>query len=386
VAADLDAIAEGLFAGVMAPLVLGGPIRPGHAIGARKALALGEGRLPADSDLGSRVAAARLRRARRLVPIDVLPDPSGADWALGAAVHDLLQSVNPSFDAPFRRRAAARILELAGAVIEKVPMAATVRQALARHTWLARAPEVARTDTSVRWWSGSALFLGQEPPPRLQAWPQVRRVEVVRTPRPLLDLAPLAVDRDRLTETLTALLSRTPLTDLATCTRPAPTFAWHAATLDFLATNSGRAIALRALARLPVQETDAALGHATRALLAAGYRHIAAPALSLLADRALAEAERRLESARGSRSLGAVGGAAGPRGQEFAQAPPRGPAPDAIFGRALGALVARRALIAGEGPWSDDARLRLVGALAAVATSAAAREASAFLERGRVNK
>jgi hypothetical protein len=382
VAVDLDAVAESLFVGVMAPLVLGGPIRPGHAIGARKALAFGEGRLPVNQDLRLRVAVARLRRARRLVPIDVLPDPSAADWALGAALHDLLQSVNPAFDAPFRRRSAARILELAGAVIEKVPLSATVGQALARHTWLARAPEVARTDTTVRWWSGSAIFLGEEPPPRLQAWPQLRRVEVVRTPRPLLDLAPLAVDRERLTEILTALLSRTPLTDLATCTRPAPAFAWHAPTLDFLATTAGRALALRALARLPIHETDSALGHATRALLTAGYRHIATPALALLADRAVADAQRRLESGGGPRGVGAIGGAGATRTEEVVQAPARGPAPDGVFGRALGALLAYRELRAAKGLWSDEARLRLIGALAAVAQSAAAREASALLERG----
>jgi hypothetical protein len=381
VAIDLDAVAERLFAGVMAPLVLGGSIRPGHAIGARRALALGEGRLPADQDLGLRVAAARLHRARRLVPIDALPDPSGADWALGAALHDMFQSVNPAFDAPFRRRAAARILELAGVVIEKVPLATTVAQALARHTWLARAPEVARTDTTVRWWSGSAVFLGEEPPPRLQAWPQFRRVEVVRTPRPLLDVTPIAVDRDRLTETLAAFLSRTPLTDLATCTRPAPAFAWHATTLDFLATTPGRALALRALARLPTQETDAALGHATRSLLAAGYRHIAAPALALLADRALADAQRRMESGGGPRGVAPIGGASA-RTEEIVQVPARGPAPDGAFGRAIGALVAHRELRAGKGPWSDEGRLRLIGALSATAQSAAAREASAFLERG----
>src|SRR5580658_1977082 len=153
-AVDLDAIAQRLFAGVMAPLVLGGPILPGHAIGARAALALGEDRLPSDSDLGARVAAGRIRRARRLVPVDTLPDPSAADWALAAALHDVLQAANPLFDAPLRRRAAGRILELAATVIDRVPFPATVGQALSRHAWLARAPEVTRTDTSVRWWTG----------------------------------------------------------------------------------------------------------------------------------------------------------------------------------------------------------------------------------------
>jgi hypothetical protein len=356
---DLDAIAERLFAGVMAPLVLGGPVRPGHAIGARAALALGDDRRPADHDLESRVAAARIRRARKLAPVDTLPDPSAADWALGAALHDILQSANPVFDARLRRSAAARILDLADAVIVRIPSTTTAGQALSRHTWLARAPEIARTDTAVRWWTGRREFLGVDPPPRLQAWPQLRRVDVVRTPRPLLELAPLAVDRDRLTETMAGLLARTPLTDLATCTRAAPLFTWHTEVLNLVAAAPGRTLALRALARLSAAETDAALGRATRSLLAVGYRHIVIPALSLLADRALVEAERQLDSEVGPQAAASV---------------------DATFARAMGALVARRSLRAGDGSWSDAQRLRLARALAGPAQSAAAREASALLE------
>jgi hypothetical protein len=366
VAPALDAIAEHLFAGVMAPLVLGGAVLPGHAIGARAALALGEGRLPANRELATRVDAARLRRARRLVPVDALPDPSGAEWALVAALNDILQSANPDFDRRLRRRAATRILELAAAVVERVPFPGTAGEALSRHTWLARVPHVTRTDTTVRWWTGHAEFLGVEPPARLQAWPQLRRVEVVRTPVPVLELAPLAVDRARLTETVAALLARTPLTDLATCTRDAPLFVWHAAALNFVATGAGRTIALRALARLPPLETDAALGHATRSLLNVGLSHVAAPAVRLLAERAVADADRRLESEAGDR--GPIPGAPVPT--------------DATFARALGAVVARRALRAGEGSWSDAARLRLVRALAAPAQSTVAREATALLEPG----
>jgi hypothetical protein len=94
VAADLGAIAEGLFTQVMAPLVLGGPLRPVHAIGARSALALGEQRIPADRDLASRVDVTRVRRARRLVAVDTLPDPNGADWAIAAAINDVLQAAS----------------------------------------------------------------------------------------------------------------------------------------------------------------------------------------------------------------------------------------------------------------------------------------------------
>ncbi|HTB75396.1 MAG TPA: hypothetical protein VK762_19230 [Polyangiaceae bacterium] len=378
-AADLDAVAESLFAGVMAPLVLGGPVRPGHAIGARTALALGDGRLPVDQDLSLRVALARLRRARRLAPVDAMPDPGGDDWALGAALHDLLQVVNPTFDSRLRRRAAARILDLAVAVFDRVPLPATAGQALSRHTWLARAPEVTRTDTKVRWWSGNAVFLGEDPPLRLQAWPQLRQVEVVRTPRPLLELTPLAVDRERLTDAVAALLARTPLTDLATCTRAAPGFAWSAAALNLIAAAPGRTLALRALDRLAPSEVDATLGRATRTLLAAGYRNIAAPALSLLGDRAVREAQRRLESEGDPHGLGPMR-AAGFRAHELARTDAGAPA-DAIFARSLGALMARRALRSGEGSWPDATRLQLVQALAVPAQSTAAREASAILER-----
>jgi hypothetical protein len=385
VAADLDAIAERLFSGVMAPLVLGGAILPGHAIGARAALALGEDRLPADRDLGLRVAAARVRRARRLAPVDTLPDPSAVDWALAAALHDVLQAANPVFDAPLRRRAATRILELAAVVIERVPFPATVAEALSRHAWLARAPEVTRTDTTVRWWTGSREFLGVDPPARLQAWPQLRRVDVVRTPHLLLELEPLAVDREALIESVAALLARTPLTDLATCTRTAPAFTWHPTVLNLVTTATGRTLAMRALARLAPAQADVVLGRATRGLLASGHRHVVGPALSLLADRAVVDAEHRLDSEGGARAIEPIDDEATARSQPHDVPPIDAGAIDianARFARALGALVARRALKAGEGPWSDAQRLRLVKALARAAQSQAAREASALLERG----
>ena len=156
-AVDLGAVAQQLFEGVMAPLVLGGPVRPGHAIGARVALALGEGeRTTIDSDLEHDVQHARVRRARRLAPIDTLPSATQAEWALAAALHDLLQAANPTFDAALRRSSAVRILELAREAIERVPEPANVREALSRHTWFARVLDVARTDTTVSWWVGSA--------------------------------------------------------------------------------------------------------------------------------------------------------------------------------------------------------------------------------------
>jgi len=356
-AADPGVTAERLFEGVMAPLVLGGAVRPGHAIGARVALALGEGdRTPADPGLFARVQMARVRRARRLAPVDEVGSPTGAEWALAAALHDVLQAANPTFDAALRRRAAARILDVAAATSDRVAPPANVRDALSRHTWFARALEIARTDTVVSWWLGSRTFLGVEPPSRLRAWPELRRVNVVATPHPLMELAPLAVDRARLADAVARWLRRTPLTDLATCTRPTPAFGWTEATLALVATRAGRTLATRALAPLPATEVDAALGRATRDLLVA-RRADGAPAVALLAERALAEAQGHV----------AVGTPVSTR-------------PEVAFARGLGAAQASRTVDARRDVWTDEERRRLLERLTPAAQSAAAREAALLLE------
>ncbi len=357
-ATDLGVVAQQLFEGVMAPLVLGGPVRPGHAIGARVALALGEGeRTGIDPDLEADVQLARVRRARRLAPIDALATATRAEWALAAAFHDLLQAANPTFDAALRRSSAVRILELAREAIERIPEPANVLEALSRHTWLGRVLDVARTDTTVSWWTGSRTYLGAEPPRRLQLWPELRRVHVMALPHALLELEPLAVDRARLTDAVARLLTRTPLTELATCTRAAPPFVWGEATLALVATRPGRTLTLRALAPLPPGAVDEALGRATRALLAT-RRASAAPAVTLLAERALARAEGHAGRTE-----------AGP------------PAPDASFALGLGA-VAAVTLLDAPGGWPDDERRRLLAALDAAARSAVAQEAVAMLGGG----
>lgn len=255
----------------MAPLAAGGRIAPGHPIGARTALALDTATAGAalDATLLDRVQRARVRCARRIAPVDTMDPPSDAEWRLGAAVHDVLQSANPSLDGMLRSSTARRVLDTAIATLERVPPPETVREALSRHTWLARVLDVARTDTDVSWWTGSKRFLGVVPPARLQAWPELRRVAVTRTRRFLLELEPLAVERERLVAAVALLLERTPLTSLATCTRAAPAFAWSGATLGLVATRAGQTLAARALDRLPAGEVDAVLERATRELVAA---------------------------------------------------------------------------------------------------------------------
>jgi hypothetical protein len=352
VAVQLGAVAERLFEDVMAPLVLGGALRPPHAMGARVALALGAAeRLPADIDLASRVQVARVRRARRLAPVDRFGPPSAAEWALAAAVSDVLQSTNPTFDAALRRRAATRILSVAVRAIERVPLPVHPKEALSRHTWLARILEVARTDTTVSWWVGSQTYFGVEPPARIRAWPSVRRVNVSARGTPLLELGPLAFERERLVEALALLLEKTPLTDIATCSRLVPLFAWTPGALALVSSHAGRTLALRVLAHLPSQEADAALGRASRPLLKepataaapAGEVRQAPPEVlaiaSLLAHRAIALAQ--------SGDLGSPGAWS----------------EDVAVARGLGAAAARGALAAGQGTWSSEQRRALLAAL-----------------------
>ena len=332
----------------MAPLVLGGSMRPGHAIGALAARGLGERPVASFADPGllARVRDARVRRARMLVPIDDLGPPTGAEWALAAALHDILQSGNPRLNTALRRGAARRLVRLASDTIERAGAPVSVADALSRHAWLARMLDIARTDTKVSWWSESRVFLGVEPPPRLQLWPGLRRVRVVRAARPLLDLAPLAIDRSLFTGVIAQLLGRTPLTDLATCSRAVPPFAWADATLGLVATRAGRTLAMRALARLPVEEVDAALGHATRDALAEKPT-AARVAVDLLGERAIAEAQRAMAEAQGPVVAAQEGR----------------PREDAIFARRMGADAALRLLEAPDSYWPEGERRRLVAAL-----------------------
>jgi hypothetical protein len=361
----MGTIAERLFGGVMCPLVLGGELRPGHAIGEQSARWLGKHPplAPGGPEALLRVYAARLARARLLAPVDRLElHGTGAEWTLAAALHDLLQSANPTFDSPLRRAAAARVLELASATVASVPAPANVRDALSRHSWFARVLDIARTDTSVTWWLGTRTFLGVEPPARLRAWPELRRVRVAANRRAVLDLAPIAFERDSLAEAVAGLLSRTPLTDLATCTRSTPSFVWSESTLALVATRAGRTLGMRALARLPAGEVDSALGRATRQLFVEKRASSSGPALAVLAERSLSDAQLRGQSSRAARQP---------------EAPPPSPS-DAAFARAIGAALAKEQLESRHG-WSDRERRELLATLEAALRSEAAREALAVM-------
>lgn len=362
---DPQAICERLFTSFLAPLVLGGVMRPTKAFGGKNALSIGEGRSPTDFDALSRTQLARVRIARKLAPIDRFePAPTGDEWALAAMLHDLVQATHPGFNVLFRRSGPTRILSVIEKTIERIPPPRTVGEALSRHTWLSRMFELARTDVEVKWWTGSETFLGEDPPKRLTAWPEFRRVQQTRTPRPLMDLPTSggSVDMTRFSSVVEAILSRTPLTDLATIDRAAPLFTWRHETLALCATNAGRTVVLRALGQLADRSVDAALGRATRQLFAARALRALGLAIDILRDRALMAAEARIGLDREPEPL-----TLGPEQN------------DAAFAISAGALAATHWIGQTGGGFGENERKLLLRVLAPAASSAAAGEVKALM-------
>jgi hypothetical protein len=258
---------EGLAEGLVAPLVLGGKIQLARPFG-RLALTVGQGQRMRDADLRSRLEVARVRRARLIAPVDVLPDFSVVDWAIAAALNDLLQVTNHELSGAFMQGRHVKLLASVRDVCRLLPRPRDVGEALARHATFGRVMELGRTDTTVQWWTGSAHFRGQPPSPRLLRWRGLRRVQV-ETSR--VDLASMSEGMTPLVvsgfvETLGLWLACSPLTDIASITRAAPAFAWSPAALALLTVAPGRALAFRLLARQPFVHVRAALVEAERTL------------------------------------------------------------------------------------------------------------------------
>ncbi|CAN5690890.1 hypothetical protein BH09MYX1_BH09MYX1_39150 [soil metagenome] len=327
----LAAIADRLFRSFLAPLVLGGELRPGRPIGAKTALALG-GQLLTDSDLASHVELARLRIARKIVPLDHFLNaeapgtPNGEEWALAAALHDIVQAAHPDWNGVLRSsQGPTKLLDLAAAALDHVGPVSDVREALARHTWFSRVLEIARTDTKVSWWVGSQTFLGIDPPHRLSAWPELRRVRVEKETQPLLDLpgAGGKIDANRFGVEIARFLRASPLPDLSKCARTKPHFSWTPETISLVAMRGGRTLALRAIRTSHPLDVDVALGRAMRAIVLRKALQPATIVLGFLGERMLGLFEEIVNT-----------------GAALAETN----SDDAIFARAIGAYGARQLL------------------------------------------
>ncbi len=261
--------ADQLYQQVFGPLLLGGEMRPVRPIGpllARRMAELAHVLQPSDTTLWSNCDEARRRQARLLAPIDDLAAPGPAEWMLLAALNDLLQVANPYMPSVMSPSRPAKLLETTLVMIGRVPPPWDLNECVRRHASFSQLFGVGRLDTTIRWWTGSAVFHGEPPSKRLMAWPELRRVRVDETVIALdnLMLHP-SVTRDQFLGTLAAWLRLSPLTDLASAGREEPRFQWSPGTLGLVATPAGARLGRRAL-RGGGARGDVALERATKFL------------------------------------------------------------------------------------------------------------------------
>jgi hypothetical protein len=127
------------------------------------------------------LGACRVASATRVSPVAVPPPFDETSLRLGAALHDLLALGHPELGGARSRRTdrvAAAALELAS-----VGAPGTAREAVNRHSLLARLPEIVRVDRTVHFWLGRQTFVGRRPPPRVTSMPKLRRVRIEQTSR-----------------------------------------------------------------------------------------------------------------------------------------------------------------------------------------------------------
>lgn len=290
------------------PLVCGGTVTLVAPFGAALASMVEGPYAIADHDVRVPIDVARVRRARLLYPVDTLPDLSREDWALAMALNDVFQVTNHHLSGAFTRGRHKKLLEAAARTIELVAPPRTIFEALARHALFGRVLSVFRTDTRLSWWTGSASFRGEPPSKRLMAWPEMRRVRV--EPKQIAFAEMLDgvrfVEQDAFLATIALWLADSPITDLATCGRREPIFAWSKPTLQLVATREGCNLAQRALLREPEPAVRAALTRALSRLpqgtLAHGIAQIFTEATleRLAAERGSATRPRATEGKRGS--------------------------------------------------------------------------------------
>jgi hypothetical protein len=168
------------------PLVQGGALHVGRPFGPpgiARLLAPDGAQAEGDgSDAIEALASARRRLAGRHLPTLVAPPLDEASLRLGAALHNLLALGHPALAGPGLSRRQERIAAAALALAEIGPPG-SAREAVNRHSLLARLPEIVRVDRTVRYWIGRQIFVGRTPPRRVTALPGLRRVRIDRTSR-----------------------------------------------------------------------------------------------------------------------------------------------------------------------------------------------------------
>lgn len=157
---------------------------------------------------------AQLNEAALLA--DVTPAPFEEDAAaLLYAAHELFCAVHPQASSFYART--HLFCQAAEQQVLKLRRTLDPGVLLTRHLIVWRAFRATRTDVHLKWWTGAASFYGDEPPQRLTAWPQLRRVEVDKKTEPMWRLAMLEGDEETRVarvNLMTTMLNVSPLTRL----------------------------------------------------------------------------------------------------------------------------------------------------------------------------
>lgn len=147
---------------------------------------------------------------------DVTPAPFDEDAAtLLYAVHELYAACHPQAQSFYAR--AHLFCQAAEQAVRALPRTYDPERLVTRHLIVMPAFAATRTDVTVKWWTGSASFYGEEPPRRLMALPGLRRVDVDRKTTPLWRLAMVEGDEETRVarvSLMNALLNLSPLTRL----------------------------------------------------------------------------------------------------------------------------------------------------------------------------
>jgi hypothetical protein len=170
------------------PIVRGGAASVGRPLGPAAVarfvdqLQKPDARTGADRDVLDELAACRLSIASRFLPAAAPPRLDEAGVRLGAALHNLLALGHPELAGPGVLRRQTRIANVAKHLAAVGPPR-TAEDAVARHSLLARLPEIVRVDRTVHFWLGRQSFVGRTPPRRVTALPALRRVRIESTSR-----------------------------------------------------------------------------------------------------------------------------------------------------------------------------------------------------------
>lgn len=171
---------------------------------------------PSDPQLDAALFDALHAQASELAPVEALPYPERGTIALSVACYNLLAMTDPALDRALARRARPVVLQWVDALLDAVDAPSTRGEVLSRHAVVSRFLLLRRHDVVVTNWAYTYRYYGRPVPPRVVAWPKLRRVETSERQRELRELLQ-AIDAEgtlAIESRLRTLLSRSPATEL----------------------------------------------------------------------------------------------------------------------------------------------------------------------------